>query len=558
MSVALTALSAETVSTPLLSHSDLDAPVARSAAGTVSAARFLSDVAALADRLPACEYLINLCQDRYRFVVAFAAAVTRCQVNLLPPSVAPGLLGELASAYPRLYAIVDAPLPECPMERFDYPHNLPEARAGVSAVESTRIAAIVFTSGSTGRPTPHAKTWGALVAGARSEARALGLLGARGVTVIGTVPPQHMYGLESTVLLPLHNGFALHAQRPFYPADIRAALEHTPGERVLVTTPVHLRALLAEESILPPLRLIVSATAPLAVSLAAQAEARYGAPLLEIYGFTEAGQVAWRRPSRAEEWHVFPDVRVRADAQGVRFSGGHVMHEAITSDHIEPLDAERFLLHGRGSDLVNVAGKRTSLAYLNHQLGEIDGVEDGVFCAPEEDEGQTVRRLTAFVVAPQLSREQVLAQLRRRIDPAFVPRPLHFVERLPRTAAGKLPHEALLALVRSRAPLREPAAVTRMMASDHAAAQGHFPGDPIIPGAVILDEVLAAAENQLGLGPAAWTVAHAKFLSPLRPGEALTIRFERRPGADLRFRCEAGTRLVASGVLLEGSAEAAE
>jgi acyl-coenzyme A synthetase/AMP-(fatty) acid ligase len=262
-----------------------------------------------------------------------------------------------------------------------------------------------------------------------------------------------MYGLESTVMLALHNGFALQARRPFYPADIRKALEQAPAAgRVLVTTPVHLRALLEEEQQLPALRLIVCATAPLPVALAVEAEARYAAPLLEVYGFTEAGQVATRRTASTPEWCTMPGVRILSDERGVWFGGGHVEVEALASDIIEPIDAHRFVLHGRSADMVNVAGKRTSLAYLDHQLGSIPGVEDGVYFLPD-DGGGAVTRLMAFVVAPGLAPEAVLSALRARVDPVFLPRPLHFVSALPRTATGKLPREALVRLAAACAAL---------------------------------------------------------------------------------------------------------
>ena len=47
----------------------------------------------------------------------------------------------------------------------------------------------------------------------------------------------------------------------------------------------------------------------------------------------------------------------------------------------------RFLLHGRLADLVNIAGKRSSLAYLNHQLNSIGGVQDGAFFHFEDPRG---------------------------------------------------------------------------------------------------------------------------------------------------------------------------
>lgn len=110
------------------------------------------------------------------------------------------------------------------------------------------------------------------------------------------------------------------------------------------------------------------------------------------------------------------------------------------------LPDQRFLLHGRHADLINIAGKRTSLAYLNHQLGAVPGVVDGAFFLPDEEGPDGITRLTAFVVAPGLSARQVTVELRQRIDAIFLPRPLVLVDQLPRNSTGKLPRAELQAL----------------------------------------------------------------------------------------------------------------
>jgi acyl-coenzyme A synthetase/AMP-(fatty) acid ligase len=266
------------------------------------------------------------------------------------------------------------------------------------------------------------------------------------MSVLATVPPQHMYGLESSVLFPLQNGLALHAGRPFFPADICAELDALPRPRALVTTPFHLRALLAGAAAVPPADFVLSATAPLSPQLAAEAEARFSAPLHEIYGCTEAGQVAMRRTTAGSEWRPHPGVILRQDERGTWANGGHVEEEVLLADVIELHEGGSFLLHGRTADLVNIAGKRTSLAHLNYHLNSIEGVRDGAFFMPSED-GREVTRLVAFVVAPGLSGETIMKALRQRIDAAFLPRPLQFVEALPRNMTGKLPREALRELI---------------------------------------------------------------------------------------------------------------
>jgi len=179
--------------------------------------------------------------------------------------------------------------------------------------------------------------------------------------------------------------------------------------------------------------------------MAAQAEARFGAPVHEVYGFTEAGMVGSRRTTEGPLWHALPGLRLREQDGSVWVRGGHVQTEVAFTDVVELRDAETFVLRGRNADLVNVAGKRSSLAFLNHHLNSIEGVEDGVFFMPDET-GHGVTRLMAFVVAPGLSRQALIESLRARIDAVYLPRPLYFVESLPRNATGKLPREALLRL----------------------------------------------------------------------------------------------------------------
>jgi acyl-coenzyme A synthetase/AMP-(fatty) acid ligase len=429
---------------PLIRDNGVDSVFAYRDGCPIRVDRFLRDVAQLAARLPDRQYILNLCTDRYHFVVGFAAALLRRQISLLPPNQTPDMIGQINHRYSDVYCLAEI-ANECrSLETILYPPaaGRNSAAPAVPVVPAAQTAAILFTSGSTGQPVPNQKSWGGLVRSARAEVERLGLRAFPGMAILGTVPPQHMYGLESTVLVIMQGGFALHAGRPFYPADIRAALEALPRPRGLVTTPVHLRALLAETGPVPHVDFLLCATAPLSPQLAADAEARFAAPLHEIYGCTEAGQVATRRTVETPEWHPLPGVMLRQDEKGAWVTGGHVETEVMLNDVIELRGRDRFLLHGRTADLVNIAGKRTSIANLNYHLNSIEGVRDGVFVMPEEEDG-AVTRLMAFVVAPGLGSESVMNALRQRIDAAFLPRPLCFVESLPRNATGKLPRQAL-------------------------------------------------------------------------------------------------------------------
>jgi acyl-coenzyme A synthetase/AMP-(fatty) acid ligase len=219
---------------------------------------------------------------------------------------------------------------------------------------------------------------------------------------------------------------------------------------MLVSSPVHLRTLLDSGLTLPEISIVVSATAPLSAQLAQNIEARCNAPLMEIYGSTETGQIAARRSTQSNEWRLFPGIKLVVEGDSVRACGDHIDTPTVMNDVIELIDDELFLLHGRKADLVNIAGKRHSLASLNHLLNSIPGVVDGAFFMPDETCAGHVTRLAACVVAPGMEASYLLAALREHIDPVFLPRPLLFVEELPRNRTGKLPREALQALLQAR------------------------------------------------------------------------------------------------------------
>lgn len=431
-------------SIPLLKFHQPESVFAWQDGKTISAQRFLTDALSLAERLPVRAYVLNLCNDRYRFMVGFAAAMLRGQISLLPPSHTPDLVKRLARQYADLYCLSDGLHGHGSLQTLSYPDlsDVDLLQAPLPEIPAAQVAAIVFTSGSTGNPMPHEKTWGAISRSVTAEASRLGILNRGDLTLLGTVPPQHMYGFESTALIALQGGVILHAAKPFFPADISALLNGIPGPRALITTPVHLRALLTSNTDLPELELIVCATAPLSRELALQAVARFGAPLQEIYGFTEAGQIASRETAVADEWRTFDGLSLHQKGETTYVSGGHVVGELPLSDVIELRSDTTFLLHGRTADLINIAGKRTSLASLNHHLNAIDGVQDGVFFMPDEREGNTAR-LAAFVVAPELDAREILKALRLRVDPVFLPRPIHKVDVLPRNSTGKLPRISL-------------------------------------------------------------------------------------------------------------------
>jgi acyl-coenzyme A synthetase/AMP-(fatty) acid ligase len=393
-----------------------------------------------AQALPARRYMILLCEQRTNFIIAFMAAQVAGQTLLLPSNRSAGAIAEIITTYPDCYCLVDG---EIGINAVEVVHcqQLPlhTGAAACPNIDPDHIAAIVFTSGSTGKARPNVKTWGSLVAGARLTQRRFGFTPQH--CIVATVPPQHMYGLETTVMAPLVIEARIYGGRPFFPEDVRLALVACEGRRVLVTTPVHLRACVGAGLEWPAIEQIISATAPLDPKLRQQAEQLLNAPVREIYGCTEAGSLASRD---GDEWCLYDTFTLARHGDRSVVTAPHLGEAVELADIVEITAPDRFRLLGRQADLINIAGKRASLADLNLKLNAIAGVEDGVFVMADD-----ATRLAALVVAPQLQAAQILAALAEQLDPVFLPRPLYLVDSLPRSETGKLPRQALLNLLHS-------------------------------------------------------------------------------------------------------------
>jgi len=156
-------------------------------------------------------------------------------------------------------------------------------------------------------------------------------------------------------------------------------------------------------------------------------------------------EFASRRTAQDELWRLHEGVQLESTADGTLVAAPWNRQRILLQDHVEVRGAREFRVLGRNADLIEVAGKRASLADLTRRVLAIDGVRDAVVFQPGAESVATIRRVAALVVAPGLTAAQLHDRLAASVDPAFLPRPLLLVDALPRNELGKLPRAALLA-----------------------------------------------------------------------------------------------------------------
>jgi acyl-coenzyme A synthetase/AMP-(fatty) acid ligase len=394
-----------------------------------------ADVRKLARRLPDRPYLFNLCENRYLFCLSLLAAASRGQVCLLPPSGQIVVVGEILRDYPGAYIACERD-PQIPgLEWFAAEAPKSGAMALPPSYDWERRTLVAFTSGSTGRPKPCAHSLATFRISAGMAVRSLGLEQRR-LLMVSTTPPQHMYGLETSVFWPLFSSLVLHDGRPFFPEDIRRTVETAPWPAMLASTPTHLRSLVQAGGHWGKLAGVISATDVLPGPLARETKIALGQSPHEIYGSTETLSFASREPLRESLWRPYAEARLVQQGGGqTRLESPHLPAPALLQDRFKVEPDGRFAVLGRPFDMVKIGGKRTSLAELDRRLKDIDGVDDG-FCFVQKD-GPNEGRLAAVVVS-RLDKHGIREGLRPYVDEVFLPRKIHFVTRLPRNEAGKL------------------------------------------------------------------------------------------------------------------------
>jgi len=394
----------------------------------ISRSELLVHAVNLSQQLPEKKYAINLCNDRYLFIVAYLAVCIRHQVSLLPQNKAPATIQALSESYPNSYIMSD----NDPLADFYLSDSLLVKKNSLPFpdIELDRTLSISFTSGSTGEPKAISKTWREFQISAELALQRFNLKN-QTAQIISTAPMQHMFGLETSFFWVLFSQLTLHNDCPFYPEDIRTALKHTAIKKILISTPRHLNICSQHSGQWPAIHFILSSTAPLSSALAKQIESALQSPVFEVFGSTETLSFASRQSSQSEQWRLYESIQLKQKEGQFILQGGHIKQAQQLDDQFTLYPNGYFSLLGRSSDLIKIAGKRASLNTLNHYLNQIEGIEDAVFFSSKNE------RLSAIVVS-QLAKQDITDALKYLIDDVFLPRAIYYTSAIPRNSLGKL------------------------------------------------------------------------------------------------------------------------
>lgn len=435
---------------PLVTR-DLNAPIAFLTkpiealglpAGQIDTRAFLSHVTDVADALGDGKHAINLCANRYLFLVGLCASILRGHTNLLPPNKNVATQEQLADTYDNCYIIHDGTTISGKLPSVDITGIALSKRVITETpeIDNDHLACISFTSGSTGQSKPNLKYWRTLHKSSKINFKHMLPPAEETVFQLATMPAQHMWGLETSILLPMFDDICLSDAQPLYPQDILDTLAALPSPKALVSTPVHLRALNSDASSTETLSSVLCATSPLTTQLATAVEKQFNCSLFEVFGCSEVGSMAVRRTATEQVWLRFDGINFTADGDTTTASADHLPEPTVLSDKIEYLGEQHFKLAGRTSDLIKIAGKRGSLFEINQVLLRYEGLKDGIVVNPQQDseDGRETRLCAIVALKDGFDKASLTRFLREHLDSAFVPRPIYVIDDLPREPNGKL------------------------------------------------------------------------------------------------------------------------
>ncbi|MGZ4982085.1 MAG: AMP-binding protein [Methylobacter sp.] len=517
-----------------------DATVAYHAGQYYSAEQFANSVKSWVDKLQAqpFQHYALYTEDAYPFTVLLFALLHAGKQIWIPGNNCPGTARQLSLD---CQLLGDWQKGEC----FDYNLDGPACSGrSLSLLNPLDNQMVIFTSGSTGQAKPIAKCLNQFqLETATLEQRWGEQLGDAGA--LATVSHQHIYGLLFRVLWPLSAGRCFHSQAYINPETLVNAIADRPA--YWIASPAHLKRLDQQSpwSGIGALKAIFSSGGALPESAAQQILSSGGQAVIEVYGSSETGGIAWRQQEQA--WTLFSGMRLSC------IDGKWLLHSPYLQsgagdfqldDQITLLDDGRFTLHGRSDRIVKIEEKRLSLTELEQRLTTEPWVDEAhaLVIAKSRDVVAAITTLSQPGLE-QLTiqgRNWLIRQLRMTLKPWFepvvLPRKWLFVNTMPLTAQGKIDQRLLKTLL-DFDNRKLPQTLRLEMAPGHVRLglrvpedllyfPDHFADYPVLPGVVQLAWVEHFGKLFFAIDKPFSHMEVIKFMQVIQPGAELTLAIE--------------------------------
>ena len=283
----------------------------------------------------------------------------------------------------------------------------------------------------------------------------------------GVIPISHSYGFSNLLTPLIARGVAMVVSRDRTPRAVLTDLART-GATVFPGTPVFYQAFceMNDVSMLPRVRLYISAGAPLSCAVARKFFEKFKQPIHSFYGASECGGICFDwdgttfedglvgRPMRGVEVEfvdptafVSP-IRVRSGAVGEGYfpepDEQKLGNGTFVPDDLLERRNSALKIVGRVSDLINVAGKKVNPAEVEAYLTRFEGVRQAVVFGCSTAAGLRNEEVAACVLAsPQVSENDLLRFCRTGLSPWQVPKRIFILDEFPTNERGKISRREL-------------------------------------------------------------------------------------------------------------------
>lgn len=436
----------------------------------------------------------------------------------------------------------------------------------LSALNAHDTQLIIFTSGSTGEAKPIIKRLAQL----ETEIAALEQQWGQqvGDVVLSTVSHQHIYGLLFQVLWPLVSGRCFHSQRYLNPENL---LHHAQNIKACwIASPAQLKRLTTDTpwSDIANLSVIFSSGGDLPEFAAQQLLLNAQQAVIEIYGSSETGGIAWRQQRKA--WTLFTGMKLTPQGDKWQLHSPYLLNSVLLDDQLELQTDGDFILRGRLDRIVKIEEKRLSLTELEQYLRATPWVAEAFTLSLTAQRDLIAAALVLTETGQDLLATQgrnallqvLRNQLHQRFEAVLLPRKWLFMNSMPLTQTGKINQFLLMQLFNadtSKLPYTHSVVhhennhleLLLKVPANLRYFPNHFANHPILAGVVQIAWVEHFARLFFDINESFQTMEVIKFVKLIHPNDELKLTLHwQADSKKLQFTFSKAEQICSSGRLV--------